>query len=196
MPPPQAPCPISGRGPPRTPAGFTDFLKFFSIHFLGWFSAGFTDFFEILFRLPIAFSAVGSLNFSAVGSPNFSAVGSLNFFRSWQPQFFRSWQPQFLGCQLRLGLPTASWAAKCVLGYGRRKHGLPSEAIQTQPGSRKPTYEAATKSRPSPGHNMPDSATPAEAVSYALSDYTAGSASGNSPRPSLVRHAMSVTPPP
>jgi hypothetical protein len=34
------------------------------------------------FRLPIAFSAVGSLNFSA--------VGSLNFFRSWQPQIFQS----------------------------------------------------------------------------------------------------------
>ena len=88
------------------------------------------------FRLPIAFSAVGSLNFSAVGSLNFfSAVGSLNFFRSWQPKnlglpiadFFSAvGSPRVLGCHRSLGLPSESWAANCVLGYGRRKHGLPT----------------------------------------------------------------------
>ncbi len=31
----------------------------------------------------------------------------------------------------------------------------PSQS-KTQPGSRKPTYEAATKSRPSPGHSGPN----------------------------------------
>ena len=103
----------------------------------------------------LRFPQLAASIFPQLAASIFSAVGSLKFFSlllmggssSGQIEaancgfFFRSWQPK------SLGLPSESWAASCVLGYGRRKHGLPTAFFPTRGGARcRVQYTASSNS--------------------------------------------------